>query len=70
MKMLPPQMKDWVSVRSFEIAQIAVVFGGYDSAKLIKRLAFAPSRGEKINASTVCRILDEMHNEDIEQAEG
>ena len=58
--MLNPQMKDWMTGRAFDIAQIAVVFGGYDAAELVKRAAYAPTHGEKTNAATICRILDEM----------
>jgi hypothetical protein len=62
MKKLNPQMKDWMSTRGFEVAQIGVVFGSFNPTELIKRLAAAPSAGEKINATTVCRVLDEMRN--------
>ena len=58
--MLNQKAKNMLTGRAFDIAQIAIVFGGYDKAELVRRLAFAPVRGYKLNATTVLRILDEM----------
>ena len=53
----------WMTTSARDLAKIAVALAGFDGAELAKRLAKVKSRGCRLNAATVERVLGEMRRE-------
>lgn len=51
---------DWITKSGRDLVAIAVCMAGFDCKELVGRLARARSRGVRINAATVTRIMGEM----------
>lgn len=55
---LPPL--DWLTGAARDAVRIAVGIAGFDAKELITALAFVRSRGSKLNAASVYRVMGEI----------
>lgn len=61
---LPPEFGDgWMSKPARSMAQIAVVFGGFDAKEVRRRLALAGNGSRKMNVHTVGNVLQTIKND-------
>lgn len=51
---------DWITKAGRDLVRIAVCMAGFNCKELVGRLARVRSRGERINAATVERVLAEI----------
>jgi hypothetical protein len=58
---LPADFGDgWLTSSARDLVKIAVCLAGFDAQDLANRLARTKSRGQRLNAATVERVLAEM----------
>lgn len=61
---LPPGFGDgWLSANAADLIRIAVTFGGFPKQETVRRVALAGDPTRKTNAATVCRVLQELYDE-------
>jgi len=60
---LPPDWgRDWMSANARDLCQVAVRMAGFDARELAIALGSVRTRGERINARTVERVLGDLYD--------